>query len=86
MLPELGLNSRRIRWEVRLVNPWLRELAQILAAVAVEDTADGPYEPVASADSAGGRGPRESGSNGAGASQQNGSGDRQPEPLPAEKR
>lgn len=68
------------------MNPWLRELAQILAAVAVEDTADGPDEPVASTDAAGGRGPRESGSNGAGASQQSGSADRQLSPLPAEKR
>lgn len=68
------------------MNPWLRELAQILAAVAIEDIADGPDEPVASADAAGGRGPRESGSNGAGSSQQNGSGDQRHESLSAAER
>ena len=72
--------------EAQLVNPWLRELARILAAVAVEDIADGPGEPVASANAAGGRGPRESGSNGAGSSQQNDSGDRRHESLSAAER
>ncbi len=68
------------------MNPWLRELAQILAAVAVEDVADGPDEPVASADAAGGRDPRELGSSGAASSQQDSSGDCQSGRLSAEKR
>ena len=72
--------------EARLVNPWLRELVQILAAVAVEELADGPDEPAPSTDAATGRDPREPGSSGAASSQQDGSGNWQHEPLPMEER
>ena len=72
--------------EIRLVNPWLRELAQILAAVAVEDMANCHDEPVISADAAGGHGPREPGSSSVGSTEQNDSGDRQRGSLSAEER
>jgi hypothetical protein len=68
------------------VNPWLRELVQILAAVAVEDVADGPDEPAPSTDAATERDPREPGSSGTASSQQDGSGDCQPGCLSAEGR
>ncbi len=66
------------------MNPWLRELARILAAVAVEDIADESDELASSADAVAGRDPREHGSNDAESSRQSSFGDRQHRSLFAE--